>query len=121
MTTFSTWTNTTVLYAILFLSVTVFLVASLHRLLFSPLRHIPGHPLWETSRIPFAYSLLRGHLPYAISALHERYGPIVRVSPSEISLSPRQPGPISTQYSRRRAGENSTENRTGFSKGSRKG
>ncbi|KAK0116595.1 hypothetical protein ONS96_012452 [Cadophora gregata f. sp. sojae] len=86
MTTFSTWTNTTVLYAILFLSVTVFLVASLHRLLFSPLRHIPGHPLWETSRIPFAYSLLRGHLPYAISALHERYGPIVRVSPSEISF-----------------------------------
>jgi len=35
--------------------------------------------------IPYDIHLFRGDLPYAVCELHEKYGPIVRISPNELS------------------------------------
>lgn len=65
----------------------------LHLLLFlahctgyrDPLSSYPGPFLWKISRLPQTWYLFRGNLPWKIHQLHERYGPIVRVAPKELS------------------------------------
>jgi hypothetical protein len=37
------------------------------------------------SRLPSAYNQVKGKLSYRISELHEKYGPIVRTAPDELS------------------------------------
>ncbi|PSN64117.1 cytochrome P450 [Corynespora cassiicola Philippines] len=56
-----------------------------YNLTLHPLRSYPGHPLWCAYRAPYARSLLAGRLPFDILDLHNRYGPVVRVSPWELS------------------------------------
>jgi hypothetical protein len=41
--------------------------------------------MWALSKIPYDIHLFRGDLPYAICKLHEKYGPVVRISPNELS------------------------------------
>ncbi|PVH86455.1 putative benzoate 4-monooxygenase cytochrome P450 [Cadophora sp. DSE1049] len=76
----------------LLLTATLLILAALvtlfiYRTTFSPLSHIPGPLLWRASRLPFAYNLFLGRLPYRLSTLHEEYGPIVRVAPNEVSFT----------------------------------
>ncbi|CZR65384.1 related to isotrichodermin C-15 hydroxylase (cytochrome P-450 monooxygenase CYP65A1) [Phialocephala subalpina] len=60
---------------------------SVYRLYLSPLAKFPGPKTWAISRLPMAYNLLWcGHLPYKIAELHEKYGPVVRLAPTEISF-----------------------------------
>jgi hypothetical protein len=47
----------------------------------------PGPPFWSISRLPITYYLFRGTLPWKIHELHKRYGPVVRVSPNELSYT----------------------------------
>ncbi|KAL2075912.1 hypothetical protein VTL71DRAFT_855 [Oculimacula yallundae] len=71
----------------LLLSLTLILIIlPLYRLYMHPLSHIPGPPLWIISRLPFAYNLVLGRLPYTISSIHAKYGPVVRLAPNEISF-----------------------------------
>ena len=42
--------------------------------------------LWTLFRLPFAYSLLSGHLVHDTKKYHDRYGPIVRLAPNELSF-----------------------------------
>jgi len=51
-----------------------------------PLAKFPGPSLWAISRIPFFYNLARGRLHSRIHELHEKYGPVVRLAPGEISF-----------------------------------
>ncbi|KAH9223339.1 cytochrome P450 [Leptodontidium sp. 2 PMI_412] len=74
------------LTAILLLIITLLSIA-IYRIYFSPLSHIPGPVLWRASRLPFAYNLFLGRLPYKISSLHEKYGPVVRLAPTEVSFT----------------------------------
>lgn len=60
----------------------VWLIAS--RTYFNPLSKYPGPFLWSFSRIPHAYYLTIGRLPFKIAEFHERYGPIVRIAPDEL-------------------------------------
>ncbi|KAH9825987.1 Cytochrome-P450, partial [Teratosphaeria destructans] len=59
----------------------------LHRLLRSPLRHLPGPwhtlltPLWLWSH---AYT---GDESTQITRLHRRYGPVVRLAPHDVSIA----------------------------------
>ncbi|KAF1990155.1 cytochrome P450 [Aulographum hederae CBS 113979] len=62
------------------------LLSTLYNLLFHPLRHFPGPPLWRASRLPWVYHNSLGRLPFAVKALHDTYGPIVRIAPDELSF-----------------------------------
>jgi hypothetical protein len=62
------------------------LVVILRRLLFSPLARVPGPFITKISHIPiFAYDY-RSRRTAWIRGLHEKYGPVVRVSPDEVSV-----------------------------------
>lgn len=51
---------------------------------FHPLRRFPGPLHMRASRLGWAYSMVRGTLPYDIFKLHEQYGDIVRIAPNEL-------------------------------------
>ncbi len=57
-----------------------------YRIYLSPNAKFPGPKLWAITRLPMAYNQFRGHLPYRISELHDKYGPVVRVAPFDISF-----------------------------------
>ncbi|TAQ87043.1 hypothetical protein B7494_g4639 [Chlorociboria aeruginascens] len=72
--------------AYLFLSTVITVI---HRLYFSPLAGIPGPKLAAASRLyEFWYQgVHQTKFPPQIKRLHQKYGPIVRISPFEISLN----------------------------------
>ncbi|KAJ0275250.1 hypothetical protein CBS470a_011373 [Colletotrichum nupharicola] len=53
----------------------------------SPIRHIPGPRYTLITHYPLKYHILTGRRMYHIHALHARYGPIVRISPSEVAVA----------------------------------
>ena len=52
-----------------------------------PLYRFPGPFLASWSNILHSYWFLSGRQPYQILALHEKYGPVVRTSPKELSFN----------------------------------
>jgi hypothetical protein len=56
------------------------------RRLFHPLRQIPGPWANSVSELPAALALVRGNQHVYYKSLHEKYGPVVRVSPNELSF-----------------------------------
>ncbi|KAK8119161.1 Cytochrome P450 monooxygenase alt3 [Apiospora kogelbergensis] len=52
-----------------------------------PLRSYPGPKLWAASRLPWVLTSLRGELAWSLLALHEQYGPVVRIAPDELSYT----------------------------------
>ncbi|THW51458.1 cytochrome P450 [Aureobasidium pullulans] len=52
---------------------------------FGPLSKFPGPKLWAASNLPLVCMLWRGQDTQAKHRLHTQYGPVVRVSPTEIS------------------------------------
>ncbi|KAH7160419.1 cytochrome P450 [Dactylonectria estremocensis] len=70
---------------------TIVLLTSLgiaaHRLFFHALRRVPGPFLAKVTPLYFAIAALKFDRVYRLRKLHEKYGPIVRVGPNEISLS----------------------------------
>ncbi len=56
------------------------------RLFFGPFRNIPGPWLNRVSELPAALALLKGDQHIYYKSLHDKYGPVVRVSPDEISF-----------------------------------
>lgn len=59
----------------------------LYNIFFHPLRHFPGQIFWTSSRIPWAWNVFFGQLPFAVFRLHARYGDVVRVAPDELSFT----------------------------------
>ncbi|KAH8667962.1 cytochrome P450 [Tricladium varicosporioides] len=58
----------------------------IYRLYLHPLSHIPGPRIWALSIIPRCYTIFRGRLPYRIAEIHDKYGPVVRIAPAEVSF-----------------------------------
>ncbi|KAF2099274.1 pisatin demethylase [Rhizodiscina lignyota] len=56
----------------------------IYRLYFHPLAKYPGPLLARISPIPITISLLRGRIPFFVKDAHDKYGPVVRVSPNEL-------------------------------------
>ncbi|KAK1254519.1 hypothetical protein MKX08_008514 [Trichoderma sp. CBMAI-0020] len=52
-----------------------------------PLSKIPGPITWKVSRLPFIWALLRGTLVHDVERLHRRYGPILRISPNDVTFA----------------------------------
>ncbi|MCJ1380793.1 hypothetical protein MMC17_003902 [Xylographa soralifera] len=55
-------------------------------LYFHTLSRFPGPRLWAVSRIPYVWNLIEGCLTQRTHELHDRYGPIVRLAPNELSF-----------------------------------
>ncbi|KAF4622788.1 hypothetical protein G7Y89_g14238 [Cudoniella acicularis] len=92
-TVFTTLVSNATPYNILCFLIAYFLldttVRITHRLYFSPLAPIPGPKLAAATRLyEFYYQgLQHTKFPYQVKKLHAQYGPIVRISPFEISLN----------------------------------
>ncbi|KAI9506395.1 hypothetical protein GGI25_005150 [Coemansia spiralis] len=63
------------------------LVKLIHRTYVTPLRHIPGPLLNSLTNLPLIYHTALGdYHRYSIS-LHRRFGPLVRIGPTKVSVS----------------------------------
>lgn len=51
-----------------------------------PLRSFPGPFLYRATPLPWSYYMLKGKLGWEVAALHDRYGPVVRIRPNELSF-----------------------------------
>ena len=63
------------------------LVKVIHDHVNHPLYKFPGPILAGWSNVLHSWTFLSGRQPYKILALHEKYGPVVRTSPNELSFS----------------------------------
>ena len=84
----STWANTKLLentstYDYL---IQALLIHALFNLTMHPLSCFPGPRLWACNRVSYALALQNGALPTKMKALHDVYGPVVRVAPNELSF-----------------------------------
>lgn len=59
----------------------------LSSLLFSPLSRIPGPKSFALTRAKLAYEDYKGTRTRKIHALHQKYGPVVRIGPNEVSFN----------------------------------
>ncbi|GKT40309.1 averantin hydroxylase [Colletotrichum spaethianum] len=71
---------------VVFLLAARWIIQVFYRFFFHPLRSAPGPWINSVSELPAALQLVRGNQHTYYRSLHEKYGPIVRVSPSELSF-----------------------------------
>lgn len=72
----------TVLSAVILLS---YIIHIIYDVFYSPLSKIPG-PFWyKVSGLPLAYMQATGRETETLPTLHEKYGPVVRIAPNELS------------------------------------
>ncbi|KAJ5719828.1 hypothetical protein N7493_006706 [Penicillium malachiteum] len=84
------WPNSSILFWIISagsLLLLWFLGSIVYHLYLSPLSRFPGPNTWAFSQIPLQLSVLRGHNHLDVTALHDRYGPVVRISPTELAFN----------------------------------
>jgi hypothetical protein len=72
-------------FGLLILSVIVSLRA-LYNIFFYPLRRFPGRKTYAVSSVPVALAQLRGRYHRFTQDAHEKYGPMVRISPNDLSF-----------------------------------
>ncbi|KIM99956.1 hypothetical protein OIDMADRAFT_104717 [Oidiodendron maius Zn] len=68
-----------------FLSLSI--ASAIYRLTFDPLAKFPGPKLNAISPIPGIVALLKGRIAFENKLLHDKYGPVVRVSPTELHFN----------------------------------
>ncbi|KAI2465630.1 putative cytochrome P450 [Annulohypoxylon bovei var. microspora] len=73
-------------YQFFTIAIGIALLGYTYTVLSSPLAKIPGpwYTKWTIS--VFKYQVVKGTRPKWVQALHEKYGPIVRISPMEVSI-----------------------------------
>ncbi|KAI0396354.1 cytochrome P450 [Xylariaceae sp. FL0594] len=77
-------------YTVLGAIVIAWLAKAIYAHLTHPLYHFPG-PFWASfSNVLHSWTFMGGRQPYDILALHEKYGPVVRTSPNELSFNTAQ-------------------------------
>ncbi|KAK9773833.1 putative Cytochrome P450 ClCP1 [Seiridium cardinale] len=57
-----------------------------YNVFFHPLRSFPGPFSHRATILPWAYYIAKGGLAWHVAELHERYGPVVRITPGELSF-----------------------------------
>ncbi|GLB11388.1 hypothetical protein AtubIFM57258_008256 [Aspergillus tubingensis] len=67
--------------------VVIWVLQITYKFLRSPLRHIPGPLYTRATRLPLKLSIVTGKRIYFIHDLHQKYGPVVRIAPDEVSIS----------------------------------
>ncbi|KAM7210584.1 Cytochrome P450 [Rhypophila decipiens] len=76
-----------ILSILLFTAIAYPVLKAFYNVYFHPLSKIPGPVLHSVSRVPYVLSLLKGWAVHDLQKLHQRYGPIVRVAPDEVSIA----------------------------------
>ncbi|ROV98408.1 hypothetical protein VMCG_07149 [Cytospora schulzeri] len=69
------------------ITLSAFLLAVIIRLSTDPLRHVPGPLIARLTPLWLWYISYSGIECRTIAALHEKYGPVVRIAPSEVDIS----------------------------------
>lgn len=69
------------------LAITYLTGVLIYRLFLSPLSKIPGPKLTAATQLWLVYHEFKGDRTIQIDKLHSQYGPVVRVSPSEVSFN----------------------------------
>ncbi|KAL1854027.1 hypothetical protein VTK73DRAFT_8826 [Phialemonium thermophilum] len=59
----------------------------IYNLYFHPLASYPGPLLNRATRLVYCYRLVTGRLSLDVRDYHERYGPVVRIAPNELSFA----------------------------------
>ncbi|KAM7194018.1 Cytochrome P450 [Naviculisporaceae sp. PSN 640] len=59
----------------------------IYNIFFHPLRHFPGPLLQRASKLPWALQHALGTEAFKTQKLHEKYGPVVRISPKHLSFT----------------------------------
>ncbi|KAL3482127.1 cytochrome P450 [Aspergillus californicus] len=59
---------------------------ALYNVYFHPLAKFPGPKTWAMTRLRWVFSMVRGRHYHDIKDLHDKYGPVVRVAPDELSF-----------------------------------
>ncbi|KAI5854530.1 benzoate 4-monooxygenase cytochrome P450 [Durotheca rogersii] len=80
-------TRAEILAFIILLLLALGITKVIYNVFFHPLAAVPGPKLFAISAIPISWSRVRGTSPYKFAELHEEYGPVVRVSPNEVSCA----------------------------------
>jgi cytochrome P450 len=62
----------------------------IYNLNFHPLSQIPGPSSWSCSRLPFVWALIRGTIVHDIERLHQKYGPVLRIAPNEVTFASKE-------------------------------
>ena len=63
------------------------MLKAVYNLYLSPLAGYPGPKLWAISRLPWNRANMKGRISWKIRELHDKYGPVVRIAPDEISYT----------------------------------
>lgn len=63
------------------------ILAAIYNAFLHPLRNYPGPKLMAMSTIPVYWYRVRGHGTKIVASLHDEYGPVVRLSPTELSFN----------------------------------
>lgn len=81
-------TPPTVLTAVTSIKIVLYQILTIvYNLFFHPLRKFPGPILRRASSIPWAIQHVRGNQPFETHKLHEKYGPVVRITPNHLSFT----------------------------------
>ncbi|KAF2728928.1 cytochrome P450 [Polyplosphaeria fusca] len=64
-----------------------FIARKIYAILTHPLRKFPGPFLCGISNAPYSYWFNGGRRDFIIKDLHEKYGPVVRIAPDELSFA----------------------------------
>jgi len=62
-------------------------VKTVYRCYFDPLSSYPGPKIAASTRLWYVHYLINGNLTHEIRKLHQKYGPVVRIAPNELSYS----------------------------------
>ncbi|KAL4861803.1 hypothetical protein BDV12DRAFT_59287 [Aspergillus spectabilis] len=77
----------TIVQALVTLPLVSFIGIAIYNFFFHSLRCYPGPKLWAITNIPWNYYNLRCRLPFRLLELHNQYGPVVRISPGQLSYN----------------------------------
>ncbi|KAL9000490.1 MAG: hypothetical protein Q9169_000783 [Polycauliona sp. 2 TL-2023] len=75
-------------------------IKAIHNLFWHPLSQFPGPLSFACSGLPYVYHQVSGNLAVTFHELHERYGPIVRTAPNELSFN--EPAALTKIYAEQR-------------------
>jgi cytochrome P450 len=77
----------TIVAGLFMVGIIYLLTLALYGIYFSPLAKFPGPKLAAATALPKLWHLARGEAVSWVTSLHQQYGPIVRVSPTELSFT----------------------------------
>ncbi|KAF2159813.1 hypothetical protein M409DRAFT_70842 [Zasmidium cellare ATCC 36951] len=74
-------------FTVVLLALVSYFGTILYDAFFGPLSKFPGPKLRAVSKLPGTYTTITGRDAFVRADLHEKYGPVVRVNPAEISFN----------------------------------